>query len=282
MTDLADMDRKAKHNQLINEGYCILPKVAPPRLIEEIREVTDELIDALTPAEQERYRLQGSLIEVLKHSSMAELISLPSAIDALRSLGFAQPKFFSGYIISKPPREAPALYWHQDWFGWDEPISYTETPVQFFLMYYLIDTNRNNGCLRVIPRSHLVRHELHDVPAPDTEEVRRASDDHPVLQSHKDEVDVPVEAGDLVVGDARLLHSAHPNKSEQRRTVITLWFCPLYNAMPESIKAIYGKPKTKPMYWPDEAWRLIEPLLAHYEGNAQPLKSNRIPGPELM
>ena len=89
MTDLSDMDRKAKHNQLIKEGYCILPKVAPPRLIEEIREVTDELIDALTPAEQERYRLQGSLIEVLKHSSMAELISLPSAIDALRSLGFA-------------------------------------------------------------------------------------------------------------------------------------------------------------------------------------------------
>jgi c-di-GMP-related signal transduction protein len=80
MTDLADMDRKAKHNQLIKEGYCILPKVAPPRLIKEIRELTDELIDALTLAEQERYRLRGSLIEVLKHSSMAELIPFSSLI----------------------------------------------------------------------------------------------------------------------------------------------------------------------------------------------------------
>ena len=132
MTDLTDMGRKALHDQLIKEGYCILPKVAPPGLIEEIREVTDELIDALTTEEQERFRLQGSLIEVLKHPSMAKLISLPSAIDALRSLGFAQPKFFSGYIISKPPQEGPALFWHQDWFGWDDPISYTETPVQFF------------------------------------------------------------------------------------------------------------------------------------------------------
>ena len=148
-------------------------------------------------------------------------------------------------------------------------------------MYYLIDTNRDNGCLRVIPRSHLVRHELHDLPAPDTDEVRTASDDHPVLQSHEDEVDVPVMAGDLVVGDARLLHSAHPNKSDQRRTVITLWFCPLYNETPEPIQAIYGKHQTKPENWSDDAWGLLEPLLALYEGSAQPLKSNRIPGPML-
>ena len=277
MTDAA----KAKHDQLIKEGYCILPEVAPSELIEEIREVTDELIDQLTPEEQERYRFQGSLIEVFKHPALAKLISLPSAIEGLRFLGFDEPKFSSGYIISKPPREAPALYWHQDWFGWDEPISYTETPVQFFLMYYLIDTNRQNGCLRVIPRSHLIRHELHDLPAPDTEEIRTASDDHPVLQSHKDEVDVPVKAGDLVIGDARLLHLAHANRSDQRRTVITLWFCPLYNEMPDQIKAIYGKLKTKPKNWPNEAWGLLQPLLAHYEGNPQPFKSNRIPGPRL-
>ena len=33
-----------------------------------------------------------------------------------------------------------------------------------------------------------------------------------------------VRAGDLIIGDARMLHAAHANTSDARRTVITLWF----------------------------------------------------------
>ena len=35
---------------------------------------------------------------------------------ALRAMGFPNPKFFIGFIISKPPETAPPLYWHQDGF----------------------------------------------------------------------------------------------------------------------------------------------------------------------
>ena len=37
-------------------------------------------------------------------------------------------------------------------------------------------------------------------------------------------VDVCVQPGDVVLGDARLLHAAHPNCSAERRTGITLWY----------------------------------------------------------
>jgi ectoine hydroxylase-related dioxygenase (phytanoyl-CoA dioxygenase family) len=37
-------------------------------------------------------------------------------------------------------------------------------------------------------------------------------------------VDVEVKAGDLVLGDARLLHAAHANNSDRRRTLITMWW----------------------------------------------------------
>ena len=37
-------------------------------------------------------------------------------------------------------------------------------------------------------------------------------------------VDVPVKAGDLVIGDSRLYHSAYENRSDERRTCVTMWW----------------------------------------------------------
>jgi hypothetical protein len=269
------------YDQLIKQGYCTIPNVAPAALISRIRRVTDELLEQMTEEEKQRRRLQGSAIGTLVHPALSEIIALPAAIDALRALGFPKPKFFTGFIISKPPQTAPALYWHQDGFGWDEPLSYTDTPVQLFLMYYLVDTRPENGCLRVIPGSHLKRHELHGLPTSDKPEIQNAQEGHPALASHPDEVDVPVRASDLVIGDHRILHSAHPNRSSARRTCLTLWFCPLYDELPESFQATYGPKLVQPDNWPDADWARLKPLLAHYQGDAEPFNFNRLPGPQL-
>ena len=60
-----------------------------------------------------------------------------------------------GYSLSKPGG-GPALYWHRDWHHWSCKAE-SEQPrgTQLFLMVYLVDTTPDNGCLRVIPRSHL-------------------------------------------------------------------------------------------------------------------------------
>ena len=50
-------------------------------------------------------------------------------------------------------------------------------------------------------------------------------------------MNVTVRAGDLVLGDARVLHGAHPNASDARRTVLTLWYLPRWHAMSESMRA---------------------------------------------
>ena len=46
---------------------------------------------------------------------------------------------------------APPLYWHQDLMSWGQPSAATPWPTRVFLSYYTVDTNRANGCLRVIP-----------------------------------------------------------------------------------------------------------------------------------
>ena len=107
---------------------------------------------------------------------------------------------------------------------------FAAVPPQVFLMYYLTDTSRENGCLRVIPGSHTRHNPLHDVLAEPHSEVlgRAESLDRAEFGRRPDEVDVPVRAGELVIGDARLLHASHPNGSDRHRTVLTLWYQPDY------------------------------------------------------
>lgn len=265
-------------NQLIEDGYCHVPDVAPLDLIEKIRGSADALADAVPEEEKQLRRHQGSIISVYEHEEMLPIIMLPAAIDVLRNLGYPNPRFYSGYIISKPPEMAPPLYWHQDGILWNQPVSYTDTPHQFFLMYYLIDTNRENGCLRVIPGSHLRRHRLHRFP----HKTQYEDDHHPALQEDTDELDVPVKVGDLVIGDARLLHSAHPNHSNQRRTVITLWFCPTFEEMPENIQAFYGcKYHERPAGWSDQGWKELSTLRTSYTGSVVAPETDRVPDERL-
>ena len=203
----------------------------------------------------------------------AELIAYPAALAALHALvGSAQPTFSDGWIISKPPH-SPQLFWHYDWFTWEDPRSYEPEPLQVFLMYYLTDTTPENGCLRVIPGSHRHHNPLHDLlHAPHSRELAEAQDmNRAEFGRRPDEVDVPVKAGDLLLGDARLLHASHANQTDQRRTLITLWYQPELTSLPERIQAqIARKTQQPPATWPQEAIDRVKPLLARYDGAAEP------------
>ena len=272
------------NRQLVRDGYCHVPGVAPSDLIERVRAFADGAADRLSDAQKARTRFQGSMIQVKEHEEMLPLIALPAAREVLAGMGYPGARFMSGYIISKPPMVAPPLFWHQDGIVWDDPTSYTDEPVQVFLMYYLIDTNRQNGCLRVIPGSHRRRHRLHGLPPAHGEELAGAEEHHPALQPDPDEVDVPVRAGDVVIGDARLLHSAHSNVSGRRRTVVTLWFLPTWPDLPERLLAFYGSRNARegrPEGWSDAGWRALRGMLAWYDGPVGPGEASRIPDARL-
>jgi ectoine hydroxylase-related dioxygenase (phytanoyl-CoA dioxygenase family) len=212
------------------------------------------------------------MLSAMAHPLLADLIAWQPAQAVLGEMGFPRPTFTDGYIISKPPH-SPRLFWHYDWFAWQDSSAYDEQPQQVFLMYYLTDTSRQNGCLRVLPGSHRQHNELHDlIDNPHTESLSRVTDpDHPAFSDRVDEIDVPVHAGDLVIGDARLLHAAHANASAERRTVVTLWFQPDFSSLPERIQAqMVRKTHPIPADWPETAAAKVAALLPHYEGTAEP------------
>ena len=272
---------KEKREQLDRDGFCLLEGIIEDDMLARLREVTGGVIARQEAAHFEQNRAQGSLIRITEDPFMARLIAYPPMLAALARLGFPDPKFGSGFIISKPPK-SPPLFWHQDARFWNDPISYTPRTIQCFLMIYLVDTTPHNGCLRLIPGSHLRRHRLHDA-LPDAHEadLSRADDlANLAFQRAEGEVDVPVKAGDVVMGSARLLHAAHGNQSDQRRTNITLWYYPDFAKLAAPIQAYLADTDWPPV-WHNENRELLEPLRPVYDGDAAPIILNRKPGPQL-
>ena len=272
----------AKRRQLEDDGFCLLENSIDTQMLVWLRTVTDDMLARQEAAHFEENRSQGSLVSVFEDPFMAKLVAYKPMLAALAKLGFDSPKWKSGYVISKSP-ESPPLFWHQDARFWEDPISYTPQIIQCFLMIYLVDTTPENGCLRLIPGSHLKRHTLHDA-LPDAHEDnlgRMDNPEHPAYQRAEGEVDVPVKAGDVVMGSARLLHAAHGNRSNRRRTNITLWYYPAFDKLSESIQAFLAQ-KEIPPDWYEPNRDLIEPLWPRYHGDAEPIRLNRIPGPALQ
>lgn len=259
-------------NQLLAHGFCIFEDALDTAMLAALRATSERVLTAQSEAERARQRTTGSMASVMADPFFADIIAHPKALAALAALGYQQPTFSDGYIISKPPH-SPRLFWHYDWFAWEDPRSYEPEPMQVFLMYYLSDTGPQNGCLRVIPGSHYQHNALHDVlAAPHSEQLARGENlDSVEFSQRPDEIDVPMRAGDLLLGDARLLHATHANSTDQRRTLLTLWYQPNLRALPERMQAqMAAKAQQVPESWPSEARRKVEALLPTYHGDAAP------------
>jgi len=278
-------------SQLKENGYCVFDQALEKNVLEKIKRVSRQALEELTIEHRKNNKSQGSLILIADYPDFGMLIGNEELKEIFRKLGFDDTRFSSGYIISKP-NNSPALFWHQDWWGWDHPLSYTNQIAQVFVMIYLQDTNPQNGCLRVIPRSHRSYHALHSNQKAHTESASRVEDPNDsIYNSLSEEVPVPVKCGDVIVGDARLIHGSFPNQSEDERTLITLWYHPHYNMLPGAMQSriceIFhrkgvdtdpdGEESMTLLKWPERFRKPIEALFPSCPEDAEPYPWCRIP-----
>ena len=232
-------DATAVREALLRDGFAHVPGVLDDSAIGVVNRAAAALLAAAPLEHFAAQRTTGSMLDVAGDATFDALIARADVVSLLERLGFGRDLIFSaGYVISKPAG-APRLFWHQDWLYWNDPISHSSTPHQLFAMYYLVDTTRTNGCLRVIPGSHRQRLPAHDflLRAHSPEALSGVAASHPTFGDVPGELDVPVRAGDLLFGDSRLLHAAHANAGAERRTLITLWYHPAYEQLPAPIRA---------------------------------------------
>lgn len=267
----------------LRDGFVVVGDVLDDDLRQRLVTVTDAVVVRQDQRHTSRHASTGSMVPVTSDPLYADLIALPAALAALERLGYPRPTFSDGWVISKPGG-GPRLFWHYDWFTWQDDASLRRQPCQVSLMYYLNSTRRENGCLRVIPGSHASHNPMHDLLSTGRDELDAAGGDveKPEFSERPDEVDVPITAGDLLIADARLLHAGHPNTTEERRRLITLWFQPDLAILPERMQAqMAAKAQQPPDDWPDDARDKMARILATYQGNADPYPRasyRRLPG----
>lgn len=275
------MNYHQHYQEILEVGASVIPGFLSQEQIEALRLRAHSCLFKLDKQHRAKFRSTGSMCHFADHPEFADLISDPKILQVLKGIGATDPKWLSGYLISKPAG-GPPLFWHQDWWGWQHEVSYQPEPLALFFMIYLTDTKPQNGCLRVIPGSHQFAHELHSLPDAHGETLAGyANPNDPAYAEHKDQVNVEIKAGDLLIGDSRLLHGAFANNSESERPLLISWYIPNFSALPESIQARYQQiylrqeldldTSSEPMIttedWPSPIYQYVKSLVPQYHGD---------------
>ncbi len=253
-----------KREQMLRDGYCVIENIVTEAFLQELRDETERLIENHVELPELVY--QGQHIGVKREDNpvIRKLLEWEPSYRVLEELGFGDFQTSGSIIILTKEPKGPPLYWHQDWGDWNDPLSTSPWPLKIFLNYYLNDTSVDNGCLKIIPGTHRRRIPLHDkMVAAHEQGARFIDEDHPFMFGDEaEQVDVPVKAGSLVLGDARILHAAHRNLTDERRTLVLAWHRRPMDTIPDS--------------WGGE----IPEVIANRDPNAE-YERTRIPGEYL-
>ena len=284
------VERSRLADELEDKGFMQARGVFSPEFMDSLLLKAHATLFRETAESRDAVKSNGSLIHLADNPEYADVIAAPELLDLLRECGATDPRFTGGFLISKPGK-GPPLFWHQDWWGWDDASAYSPRANQLFAMIYLTNTRVENGCLRVIPGSHRHDHALHHLDTAHSEGMQGYRDPtNPAYADSPDQVAVPVQAGDVLIGDARLIHGAFANQTDEERPLLTLWFMPHWSSMPPEMRALAYKgfmrgddipssvaaPRTF-LDWPEPLKQRIAHLLPPDDGGVEPMRWNRIP-----
>ena len=142
-------------------------------------------------------------------------------LDAVESLIGPDILLFGTSMFSKKARDVRFVSWHQDaaYYGLDPQQEVT-------CWVGLTDADTENGCMRVMPGSHLGADAVHDETYDPQNMLGRGQTIHGVDDSKA--VYMPVKAGQFSMHHERTIHGSMPNPSDRRRVGISFFYMPTH------------------------------------------------------
>ena len=139
------------------------------------------------------------------------------------------------HVFCKPAGEGYETPWHQDGHYW--PIR----PLANCTVWVALEpSTRENGCLRVIPGSHIGQ-QLHEHLHEDRQDLTLQQR---MVEGSFDEgmaVDIELQPGQMSLHDVYMVHGAAANHSPQRRTGVALRYMPASSHFDRGLKPADGK-----------------------------------------
>ncbi len=216
------------------EGYVIPDYRLPETTVTRLAATLDRLIAAnpgvrpekLVSAHIERKPGQGVNADgkndegVQGCREFLELAMHPDILDLVQSVLGPDIILWGAHVFCKPAHEGYETPWHQDGHYWPmRPLATCTVWVA------LEESVLENGCLKVIPRSH-ASHTTHA-------HLREDRDDLTLTMRTRDDLFDPAEgvalelaSGQMSMHDVYLIHGADKNTSGKRRTGIALRYMP--------------------------------------------------------
>jgi chlorinating enzyme len=142
-------------------------------------------------------------------------------LDAVESVIGPDILLFGTSMFSKKARDVRFVSWHQDaaYYGLDPQQEVT-------CWVGLTDADTENGCMRVMPGSHLGADSVHDETYDPQNMLGRGQTIRGIDDSKA--VYMPVKAGQFSMHHERTIHGSMPNPSDRRRVGISFFYMPTH------------------------------------------------------
>jgi len=143
-------------------------------------------------------------------------------LDTVEPLVGPNIALWSSHFISKDPFTGRETPWHEDGAFWNGRFSAYDGIVTVWLALENAST-RENGCMRVIPGTHLLFGSSEYVPTDMTTKTFHAE----IAEVEEDKaVYFELQRGEFSMHDGRIVHGARANTSATRRTGYTMRYFP--------------------------------------------------------
>lgn len=200
------------------KGYLSGIPVFTPEEAGRNRRDFDSILSQFTAQGKDSYAIDRYHDRI---ASLYDLARHPALVGVVRDLLGPNVVCWATHYFCKMPGDGKAVSWHQDCSYW--PL----TPSKTITVWLAIDdVDEENGCMRVIPGSHLHGHLKFRESDPSEHNVLTQTVDDPYKYGGKEAL-IELKAGEVSIHSDLLLHGSLPNTSDRRRCGLTLRYCPV-------------------------------------------------------
>ncbi|MFP2996607.1 phytanoyl-CoA dioxygenase family protein [Spongiivirga sp. MCCC 1A20706] len=150
---------------------------------------------------------------------LLKFLLAPEVLDVVESLIGSNIGLFSSHFISKEPGKGRRTPWHEDSAYWEGKFDELNKIVTIWLA--IDNSNISNGCMGVVPGTHNNGFSEYEEVA-DVENSTFSTEIKKGTFNLNDVVWFELQKGQYSVHDARIIHGANANTSENRRCGYTM------------------------------------------------------------